>query len=371
MNQQKSIRTLALGLLVITAAACKKDDTPTIQPYTVPTSYDFTNVDFAEAAATVNMGAGFTTYLGRATTRQLSQDTVNYLWNNTNNAFTTEFITNLPNTPQQLNTSGLNIAGKTTDAPAIKALADSMVKVSQFYNTPGGEGTAGKQGTRLFNYAGFEFNQGVVKGLFGALQLAKVIQHLDASTKADNKTVVNGKGTAMQHEWDMAFGYVGIPKTYDTSKSYANTDPERPLALGGYFAERGKYIKSGGIVFEAFRKGRAAIGGNDYAVRDQAIVTIKQIIEKAMAAACYYYVTHPQAITDKPGQLHELSEGRSFITALKYRASNSLLTAANYQTLVDIIGINQNAYSLINDPSFTKLKQAQQILTATYGQLQP
>jgi hypothetical protein len=340
--------------------------------YKVPDSYaSFDNVEFAEATLSVNMGAGFTGYLGKGSTRQLSQDTVNFLWNNTNNAFTSEFTPNLPNSPTQINSSGINIASRTTDAIIFKTLADSMVKISAFYNTPGSQGVPGKQGNRLFNYSGYEFNQGVVKGLFGGLQLSKVNQHLDASLSADNNTVVAGKGTAMQHEWDMAFGYVCIPKDYDSSKAYTTADAARPLSLAGYFAERAKFIKAGGTVYEAFRKGRAAIGAKDYTVRDKAIATIKEYLEKTMAAGMYYYVTHPQAITDKPSQLHELSEGRSFILALKYRASTSKLTATDYQMLVGIIGPAENAYALINDATYAKLKQAQQILTKTYGQLQP
>jgi hypothetical protein len=363
-------RVLALTAITcsVFVIACDKDDDFN---YTVPDSYNYANVEFAEATATVNMWHGFQTYLGRGATRQLSQDTVNFLWSNSNNAFTAEFISNLPNTPAQINASGLNLVSKVADAATIKALADSMVKISAFYNTTGAEGKPGKQGTRLFNHSGFEFNQGVAKGLMGALVLANVFQHLDASVSADNSTVTAGKGTAMEHEWDMAFGYAGIPKDYDTAKAYAGTDVNRPLAIGGYFAERGKYIKAGYTVYEAFRKGRAAIAAKDYNGRNAAINTIKEYLEKTLAAACYYYVTHPQAITDKPAQLHELSEGRGFIIALKHRASNSKLTPANYQTLVDILGVSQNAYTLINDAGFARLKQVQQILTTTYGQLQP
>lgn len=361
-----SLTAIACSVL---AVSCDKDDNDF--NYTVPDSYNFTNVEFAEATASINMWQGFQFYLGRGATRQLSQDTVDYLWNNTNNGFTSEFISNLPNTPQQLNASGWNLASRTADANLIKALADSMVVVSQFYNTAGSEGKPGKQDTRLFNYSGMEFNQLVAKGMMGALALAKVNAHLDAAVSADNNTVTAGKGTAMEHEWDMAFGYVGIPTDYDTSKAYASTDPERPLAIGGYFRERGKYIKAGGIVFEAFRKGRAAIVAKDYKGRDAAIATIKEYLEKMLAAACYHYVTSPQAKTKKSDQLHELSEGRGFIIALKHRASTSKLTASNYQTLVSILGVDQNAYDLINDASFTKLKQVQQILTSTYGQLQP
>lgn len=368
-------KTLILGAcsLGVLAISCNKDDDDKIPQYTVPDSYaSFDNVEFAEATMSVNMGAGFTGYLGKGTTRQLSQDTVNFLWNNTNNAYTSEFVPNLPNSATQINSSGINLASRIADAAIFKALADSMVKISAFYKTPGSQGVAGKQGgNRLFNYAGYEFNQGVVKGLYGGLQLKKVIEYLDASVSADNNTVVTGKGTAMQHAWDMAFGYVCLPKDYDSSKAYTSADATRPLALAGYFAERGKFIKSGGTVYEAFRKGRAAIGAKDYAARDKAIATIKEFLEKTMAAGMYYYITHPQATLDKPGQLHELSEGRSFLLALKYRASNSKLAATDYQTLLTIVGPFENGYSLINDPTFAKLKQAQQILTNTYGQLQP
>lgn len=365
----KGLLLLAAAAFSLLAGACKKDNDK-IAPYTVPDTYNFDNVDYAEATVAVNMWQGFTAYLGRGASRKLSQDTVDYLWNNTNNAFTEEIAASLPNTPQQLNASGIKLASLTADASLIKALADSMVAVSQFYNTPGTEGIAGKQGTRLFNYSGFEFNQGVAKGLMGALILTQVIQHLDASVSADNNTVVPGKGTAMQHEWDLAFGYTGIPKDYDTAKKYLNTDVNRPLAVGGYLGERGKFIKAGGTVYEAFRKGRAAIGAKDYAVRNAAMVTIKEFIEKTFAAACYYYVSHPQAVTDRPSQLHELSEGRGFIVALKYRAAGKL-ASAGYQALADLLGMHQNAYALINDANFTKLKQVQQVLTAAYGQLQP
>ena len=177
-----------------------------------------------------------------------------------------------------------------------------------------------------------------------------------------------GQGTAMQHDWDLAFGYLGIAKDYDSSKAYANTDPKRPLALGGYLKERGQYIKAGGIVYEAFLKGRAAIGAKDYSTRDQAIATIKNILEKLIAAAAYTYVTIPQSTNDLASKFHALSEGYGFILALKYRPANSKLTSTDYQTLLNIL--QTNFYELAADANNTKLKNAQTILTTAYGQLQ-
>lgn len=348
-------------------SSCEKEDE--IQEYTVPTTYAFDNVDYKESAARISMWLGYTTYLGRSTRKVLSQDTVNFMWNNTNAAYTADVASNIPYPHTEINKLTFNLASKTADVNTFKAFADSMVAVSKFYNRPASKGVAGKIGSRLFNYTGLEFNQAVAKGMMGALSLYNINTILDKIPSDDNKTIVAGQGTAMQHNWDLAFGYVGIPADYDTAKVYTSAMVDRPFAIGGYFAERGKYIKSGGIIFEAFRKGRAAIVANDYKTRDAAIATIKEYLEKTIAAAAYYYVTSPQTQTALDAKFHSLSEGYGFVVALKYRDASSKLTAAKYQTLLDII--KSNYYTLAEDASNTKLKEAQAILTEAYGKLQP
>lgn len=361
----------AAATFCTSVTSCKDDDKDTvIPPYDVPATYSFTNVEYKESGARISMWVGFTGILGKGNNRQLSLDSINYLWNNTNSAFTAETAAGIPYTFDVLNgLTTLNLAGKTTDAATFKAYADSMVNISQYYATAASRGVAGKIGNRIFNYTGLEFNQAVAKGMMGSLSLSNIISIFNNISKDDNNTVVEGKGTAMQHNWDLAFGYVGIPKDYDTSRAYNSTMADRPFGLGGYFAERGKFIKSGGIVFEAFRKGRAAIAVKDYAVRDAAMATIVEYIEKTLAAAAYNYVTSPQTQTDLASKFHGLSEGYGFVKALRYRPANSKLTAANYQTLLDIM--NTDFYVLADDASNTKLKQAQTILTTAYGQLQP
>ncbi|MPR32145.1 DUF4856 domain-containing protein [Salmonirosea aquatica] len=363
--------TLALAALLFSCTDNTGVDPDGPKEYTVPTTYDFENVDYKESASRISMWQGFQSYLGKGTSRVLSADTVNYLWNNTNNAFTAELASNIPYPANELNTLTYNLSGKTADALLFKALADSMVYVSQFNKAAASKGVPGKIGNRLFNYKGLEYNQSVAKGLMGGLVLHNVVAILDKIPTDNNTTVVPGQGTAMEHNWDLAFGYVGIPMDYDTAYSY-NTQPvraDRPLAMGGYFAERGKYIQAGGRVFEAFRTGRAAISAQDYAARDAAIVTIKEYLEKTLAAAAYNYVTSPQTQTALDSKFHGLSEGAGFIIALKYRPASSQLTAANYQTLASIM--DTSFYTLAEDASNAKLKQAQAILTEAYGKLQP
>lgn len=358
---------VALGaFLFLNSCENAEDD---IQDYTVPTTYTFDNVDYKESAARISMWLGYTTYLGRSTRKVLSQDTVNFMWNNTNAAYTADVAGNIPYPHTEINKLTFNLASKTTEPTLFKAFADSMVAVSKFYTRAGSKGVAGKIGSRLFNYTGLEFNQAVAKGLMGGLSLYNINAILDKIPSDDNKTVVAGQGTAMQHNWDLAFGYLGIPANYDTAKAYTSAIVDRPLAIGGYFAERGKYIQAGGRVFEAFRKGRAAIVAKDYKTRDAAIATIQEYVEKTLAAAAYYYVTAPQTQTALDAKFHSLSEGYGFIIALKYRAANSKLTAAKYQALLDIA--KTSFYTLAEDASNTKLKEAQAIFTEAYGKLQP
>ncbi|MCW3124256.1 MAG: hypothetical protein JWQ38_3748 [Flavipsychrobacter sp.] len=363
------VAMLILGAGMTVTSCKKKKDVVTIPEYTVPATYSFENVEYTEASGRVSMWAGLTSYLGKSSSRKISQDTTNNLWNNTNSSFTAEISTNLPHSTSALNGFSFNISGKVSDAGTIKQYIDSMVAISQFYTATASQGVPGKIGTRIVNYSGLEFNQLVAKGLMGALQMNQVITYLDKAAKDDNSTVTAGSGTAMQHDWDLAFGYVGLPTDYDSSKTYASTEANRPLAIGGYFRERGQYIKSGGIVFEAFRKGRAAINNKDYTKRDSAIATIKLNMEKILAAAAYAYMGLSQGSSDLATRFHALSEGAGFVLALKFRPSNSQLTAANYLTLQEIA--QTNFYVLIADASNTKVKQAQTILSTAYGQLQP
>lgn len=339
--------------------------------YTVPSTYAFDHVDYKESASRISMWQGFQSYLGKGSTRVLSADTVNYLWNNTNKAYTAELASNIPYPATALNALNYTLASKVADAAVFKALADSMVHVSQFYKRAASKGIPGKIGSRLLNSQGLEFNQLVAKGLMGGLALHNINTLLDKIPSDNNSTVVAGQGTAMEHHWDLAFGYVGIPMDYDTAFNYG-TQPlkaDRPLAIGGYFAERGKHIQAGGRIFEAFRTGRAAISAQDYATRDAAIVTIREYLEKTLAASAYYYVTTPQTQTALDSKFHSLSEGAGFVAALKYRPANSKLTAANFQRLTTIL--NTSFYTLAADPSNARLKEAQAILTEAYGTLQP
>jgi hypothetical protein len=356
-----NLAALALSGAII-MSSCSKDDKNETPQYNVPSTYSFDNVDYSSATIRVNMMVKLDAYMKKGTTVKLKQDTVNFMFNNTGNPFG----------DAALDASGLNLAEKTADAVIFKGYMDSVVVASQRNDVQAAEGASGYiprgTGKIIVGANGNEYGQAALKGMMGGLFFKEAMTILSKIPQDDNNTVVPGQGTAMQHHWDEAFGYLAVPADYDSSRTYTSADANRPLLWGGYLAERGKAIQAGGILFEAFRKGRAAIGAKDYAVRDEAIKTIQRTWERLAAAAALAYVTQPQGsanIGNLGAQFHALSEGHGFIASLKYRAAGSKLSDADYQKLVTIM--NTSFYTLVNESGFKSLNEAKDILTKTYS----
>ncbi|MES2807513.1 MAG: DUF4856 domain-containing protein [Bacteroidota bacterium] len=365
----KNKLTLAALLLagVAFVSSCKKEDktnvvTPDpILPYTVPVTYNFAEANYASSTARVKMAAELNTYLGTANNAVITLEKANNMFNNTNAPFT----------DATLNASGVSLAAKTADPTVFTGYFTEQVANSTKNTIAASKGVAGilTSGTtkRLVGGNGLEYNQAVAKGMMGALFFKEAVALLAAAQTADNKTKTNGT-TQMQRLWDEAFGYLGVPKDYDTLKTYTSADLDRPLIWGGYLAERGKPINAGATIFKAFLKGRAAIAGNDYAVVKAQAKIIVDKWEQLDAAAALEYSTIPTRSTsvgNKATQMHALSEGFGFIYSLKYRPATSKLSATDYATLKSIF--ETNFYDLIDEANFTKLNQAQTILKTTYG----
>ena len=340
-------------------SSCRKDDSPDTKDYTVPATYHFSNANYTKSTQLAKMTVELDAYLKKANTGSalvaLDQTVVNNLFANGNSPFA----------DPSLNNAGFGIGSVIADGPLYKSYADSVL----IFNTGavGSEGVGGfiprSANKIVVGPTGLEYGQAYVKGTMGALFFKEAVKMLTTV-----KTMAAADTTAAQAAWDAAFGCLTVPADYDTAIVYANSDPNRPLLWGGYLAERGKAIQAGGILFQAFLKGRAAIGGYDVKVRDEQADLILDKWEQLAAAAALHYVTAPTAsasVGNYGSQLHALSEGFGFIASLKYRPSRSKLTAANFATLDKII--HTNFYALLNQPGFTDLVAAQNILKATYG----
>lgn len=342
-------------------SSCKKDDNngPDVKAYTVPATYNFSNANYTKATNRVKMAVELDAYLKTANTGSslvaLDAARVTSMFNNTGNPFLNP----------DLNNAGVNLMENASDGALYKSYADSVV----IYNTgnPAAPGTGGSvpRGANkiIVGPRGLEYGQAYTKGIMSGLFFKEAMRLL---TLAKSTPVTDT--AAAQAAWDEAFGYLSVPANYDSSVTYAGTDANRPQLWGSYLAERGKPIQAGGTIFQAFLKGRAAIGAYDKTVRDQQADIIMAKWEQLAAAAALNYVTAPtasSAIGNYGTQLHALSEGLGFVAAFKYRAANSKLTAADYQTLNNII--NKDFYQLLSQPGFSDLVTAQNILKSTYG----
>ena len=370
LQMKRSFTVLTvLSAAILFTASCSKDKEVVAPPvdevipaYDVPTTYNFANADFLKASQRVKMGAELNSYLGTANNAVITAAKANDYFDNKNNLFTTD---------ASLNASGVTLAEKTTDPAFFRGHFTTQATNSLSNGVAASDGVAGVviSGTtkRLVGPTGLESNQAVAKGLMGALFFKEAVNLLTNIPNDDNKTVTNGTTLAQRH-WDEAFGNLGVPIDYDPSKTYVNTDPTRPLLWGGYLAERGKEILAGKTIFDAFLKGRAALGANDKKVVAAQIKIILDKWEQLNAAAALEYSTIPTRsvnVGNLATQFHALSEGFGFIHSLQFRPATSKLSAADYATLKATFATS--FYTLINEPGFTKLVQAQTILKTTYG----
>ena len=186
---------------------------------------------------------------------------------------------------------------------------------------------------RYVNSQGLEYNQLVNKSLIGALMADQMLNNylsrsvLDAGTNRednDSGVLVDGKNyTTMEHKWDEAYGYL-----FGTS-----SDPANPLASLGEDSFLNKYLgrventeEFEGVaeeIFNAFKRGRAAIVAGDYDVRDEQAEFIRQRVSEIIGIRSVYYLESAKTILqssspDYGAIFHDLSEAYGFIYSLQF-----------------------------------------------------
>ena len=204
------------------------------------------------------------------------------------------------------------------------------------YTDPGGR-------TVIINGKGHEINQLFVKGLMGALVCDQIIWgylsagKLDGGTnKADNDagTLVDGKNyTSMEHYWDEGFGYLyGLDSDITTATVEAGSSGGDILVSKYMNKVDGSSLP--GIsqeIYDAFKKGRAAIVAGAYDVRDEqaAIVSTKLSMVIGRKAADYLRSYVSKRNDGKWADAHHaLSEGWGFILSLQF--TKNAATGAPY-----------------------------------------
>lgn len=359
------LNILACGLAVVSLAwtGCKKDDpepepTPTGPAYTVPTTYNFTNVNYSGQTYRLDMLAALSTYMKTGNTQNtvLSATQLKNMYSNSGSPFSDSV----------LNNCGKQIKNKVyaPDQMMFELFMDSLALASTS-TVSGSNGVAGvvvspNDPTKkyLCDANGVEWTQVIEKGLMGAcLYYQATAYYLDASqigTGVDNTTVTPGEGTPMEHHWDEAFGYFGVPVDFPTNLTGIRY-------WGSYCNQRNALMGTNATMMDAFIRGRAAISNNDHSTKDAQVSTIRTNWDKYLAATIISYINKAKTnITDDAQRNHALSECVGFLIALKYNPVR-LMDDTEIAQVRALIGNNFYAVSVSN------LDLARDFISTQYG----
>ena len=343
-------------LLIITFLAttvlsgCKKDDPePEDTGYSVPSTYSFSNVDYEDASTRLTMLQKIDSVTSKGTSGLVDATVLKNMFSNTGNPFG----------QSELNTSGLQVKDKAAllGQSELEKFMDSVALNSKTPVVPASDGVAGvataNSGSEyLLNEYGVEYRQVLSKAFMGAILLNQIQQHL--SDVAIGSSVA--KATKAQN-WDMAFGYFGVPVDFPTNTSGARY-------LGSYAKNAAiiAVVPYNTIIMNAFLKGRAAIDNDDQATVDAQADIIVEKLEELLAAAAIHYMNHSQTssiITDAAARSHALSEGIGFIYAIKFAGTK--ISDADADRIVGYLGTN------LYDITADDMTDARDELSTIYG----
>jgi hypothetical protein len=315
---KKSFTVLALfSSVVLLATSCKKDKVDIVPAYDIPTTYNFSNANFADATTRLGMVTEIGNVMKTALTGTLDGAKLKNMLTNTGAPFTTAAY----------NTSGIQLNDQF--APAFKAdvlaTIDSLVKVAATGQVAsrGVAGVGASSANAASKYAltglGVNYAQVFNKGTMGGLITYQIVTNMAniANLSIDNSAVVNGQ-TAMEHAWDMSFGYWGVPIDFPTNKTGAKL-------WGSYSTQVDSGYKANKILMDAFLKGRAAVSHKDNKVITEQANIIIQTFEKLTAAAVEQEVKEvKESISDNIARNSRLSECYGFVNSMKYNPKRNI-----------------------------------------------
>ncbi len=308
-------------------------------------------VDLTSSTQRLDMLFEFNSYMAQvavpppAAPSVLEEGKLKGLYANTGNYFT----------GAGLNTSGQQL--RSTTAASWPTAASQVVRTyidqnitklavtSRSVNQEAAAGRAGRLGRYLVDEQGYEINQVIQKSLIGAVLLDQIDNVLltDQALQADNSRVVEGKTyTALEHNWDLAYGYLTANPILTTD---FNAMP-RERFLGSYLSEKNGPAAPG--VYLAFLKGRAAIVNNDAAGVQTQATLIRTELEKTLALAAVSYLSNWKAASALDVKAHSLGEALGFVYSLRFCTKYGADAAFSDNIITGLTSGAQGAWSLTN-----------------------
>ncbi|HTB53095.1 MAG TPA: DUF4856 domain-containing protein [Ferruginibacter sp.] len=349
----KKITFPTLAFLIMTCCvSCTKTTTNTIY-YTVPATYTFTNVNDSNQLMLLAMADQIvaTVNLGNASGVVVNAQVLTDMFNNTGGYFN--------DSAHQLNASGLRLADycsplAKTDLlnyfDSIGVYSQSIVAAS--YGVAGvSPSSASPSKKYLLSPTGIFYSQVIKKAIMGgicAYEIANVYMTDSVSNSVDNNTVVPGSGTAMQHHWDEAFGFFGVPVNFPTSTTGLKY-------FGSYSNQVDAGLHSNSTIMNAFLLGRAAIDNKDLGGKQVQANIIIRTFDQLDAAAIVQEMKETDEninLGDSVAAYGTLSESLGFVRNLKYNTSSTRIITnaqiAQLEALYDNVNpANPNLYNFV------------------------
>ncbi len=360
--------TMLFGLLLggLLLNGCKEDN----NDYTVPTTYDFENVDYSGQTTRIAMLEELGNYAKSASVvnaTALDADVMKNMFSNSNNPFA----------DANLNSADKQLKSKTvaSETAIFEEVMDSLAAASAFSsNTSPSNGQAGvvqsNDGTKsyLVNANGMELAQIIEKGLMGACfyYQATAVYLGAGKMDVDNENVVPGEGTAMEHHWDEAFGYLGVPVDFPINTTNLKF-------WGKYTNGRNSTLGNAATLMNALIAGRAAISAKDLGTRDVKITEVRRQWELVCAATAIHYLNTANAdfSTDEAVKLHALSEAYAFIYSLKW-GGDATISATDIDAILNTLaGSTDPLQANLHNTSTTNIADAKAALVNAFSGLDP
>lgn len=314
----------------------KKDDGSCTYSYAIPTTYAFTNssnvstVDYSGQTDRLNQLRELMEYAESGEGAVIDAQVLKNMFRNQNNPFTFSSTRQLKDKCFAMDTS------------LIISYFDSIAANSQHFAQTASNGQAGVltsgTSTYLVSANGIEYAEMIEKAIMGAVFEYQALNVYFGSEKmnVDNSTPASGNPyTTMEHHFDEAFGYFGVPVDFPTTPA---TD-----FWGKYCNSQNATLSSNAMMMNSFLKGRAAIVAKEYTDRDAAIETIRKGWEKIAAYQAMTYLTLAESNfgTDQGKFLHLMTEAYGFIFTLRYAPTETrVMSQSAITSLLDQFGTN-------------------------------
>ncbi|MEX2567728.1 MAG: DUF4856 domain-containing protein [Cyclobacteriaceae bacterium] len=363
----------------IMAFSCIEEDGPQIEEINPPTSYVFerdgaSTVEYQGQTDRLNMLSEMKSYLvtgdkGEALSLQKLLD----MYANANAPFSSQEL-------NQATTKQLENKTNAAQIDLFKGLMAKAAEVSQDVaanNTSAAEGIAGRveRGTTgnyvNVNENGWEFTQLIEKGLMGAVFYDQIFNSYLTEAKigeaVDNENLVEGKNyTRMEHHWDEAFGYWGVPTDFPNGDPVLN--PEYKRFWANYTDGRDALLNVSQPLMDAYLLGRAAIVAGNHTVKNEQVEVIIDLHELVSAGTAVHYINDAMGYLssgDQGNLFHSMSEAYAFVSALQYSPRKKISQSDIMEILTSDLGTDGDFWKVSNE----SLQNAKDKLTTAYPEL--